>query len=241
MCDTVVSGSHPVNQLDRVICQLTFYPMLKIGSGVAAFQSELRGSYPDYHQDLLAAGMGTEPMSVSHRFSAEDNRWAVTLTASSVALETSDYRTWEDFSQRIARIIGALQAAYPDIREFTRVGLRYVNAIRRSSLNLGGCAWSRLIAAPAIAPLGLGGLTGFGTTMEFAVDTAGTQARTSVGTIVFHPGDEEGFLIDDDVFTAVKQPCGQAMACLQSFHRRSEEIFCRLTTPELQQKVGIHD
>ncbi|MFR7743585.1 MAG: TIGR04255 family protein [Acutalibacteraceae bacterium] len=66
------------------------------------------------------------------------------LTKGFIALSTYSYTRWEEFAQRLDRILAVFIETYHP-SWFTRVGLRYVNAFRRAPLGLEDCLWKELI------------------------------------------------------------------------------------------------
>jgi uncharacterized protein (TIGR04255 family) len=146
--------------LETVICQLRFPPILRIETELPArFQEAIRAQFPVLTQlGPIDPGMGFPanmlnlvksmlPVSISrtYEFSTVDGQWKVTLSKESIALECKGvYTTWEDFMGRFTAAIGALREEYaPPF--YSRIGLRYVDVVRRSRLNLQGVAWRDLL------------------------------------------------------------------------------------------------
>ena len=69
----------------------------------------------------------------NYQFISEDSQWKVSLTKGFVALSTHGYLRWEEFAKRLDRVLAALIQLYQPAY-FTRVGLRYINAIDRAAL-----------------------------------------------------------------------------------------------------------
>jgi uncharacterized protein (TIGR04255 family) len=153
------------NLLDQVICQLRFPPILKIDMQAPfEFQDIIRQSYPLYatakegQPDLSPETMVQLPPGMraisavdkmNYRFFSEDQLWTVNLASQFIALTTRAYQSWQPYRDRIDLPLRALTEIYrPSF--LSRVGLRYINVIRRSSLGLVGVPWSELIQ-PQIA------------------------------------------------------------------------------------------
>lgn len=139
-------------QLLEVICQLRFPDILKIESAEpAGFQDLIRQSYPQYEKKIeqlppqVVNGKPVPQGTVNnYQFISADGQWKVSLTKSFVALSTHGYVRWEEFAQRLDKILASFIELYQP-SWFTRVGLRYVNAFRREALGLEGCLWKELI------------------------------------------------------------------------------------------------
>ena len=130
-------------QLLEVICQLRFPDILKIEStDPAEFQDRIRGEYPQYQKKVeqlppqIVNGKPVPQGTVNnYQFISEDSQWKVSLTKGFVALSTHGYLRWEEFAKRLDRALAALIQLYQPAY-FTRVGLRYINAIDRAALGL---------------------------------------------------------------------------------------------------------
>ena len=140
------------NQLIEVICQLRFPDILKIEAQEPyAFQDAIRGEYPQYAKKVeqlppqQAGGKLTPQGTVNnYQFISADSQWKVSLTKSFIALSTHGYTRWEEFAQRLDRILAAFIQAYQPAY-FSRVGLRYINAFRKAELGLENAQWRELI------------------------------------------------------------------------------------------------
>ena len=149
------------NQLIEVICQLRFPDILKIEAQEPyAFQDAIRGEYPQYAKKVeqlppqQAGGKLTPQGTVNnYQFISADSQWKVSLTKSFIALSTHGYTRWEEFAQRLDRILAVFIETYHP-SWFTRVGLRYVNAFRRAPLGLEDCLWKELITPGFLGLMG---------------------------------------------------------------------------------------
>ena len=82
-----------------------------------------------------------------------DRQWKISLTKGFIALSTYGYTRWEEFAQRLDRILAVFIETYHP-SWFTRVGLRYVNAFRRAPLGLEDCLWKELITPGFLGLMG---------------------------------------------------------------------------------------
>ncbi|MGE0134837.1 MAG: TIGR04255 family protein [Dehalococcoidia bacterium] len=149
------------NPLAEVICQLRFSPILEIEvQPPAEFQRRIRLDYPEYAVNqraefpvadlppdlaraLNAVAQGIIDHKTAHNFVSSDGFWTVALTKDFVALSTKKYYRWEEFRRRLDLIIDAL-GVY-EVPYFTRIGLRYRDAINRTSLGIPNTSWGELL------------------------------------------------------------------------------------------------
>ena len=139
----------PVNRFPRsplalVVCQIQCedLPAMATSQVMLAIHQSLggrRGPYPIAEQvnlnrlNIHISGPVPQPPATTvtkgWRLRSEDRRWAITLLPDHVALETTNYTTWEeDFRTRISALLDALTSqGRPTIEQ--RLGLRYINRI----------------------------------------------------------------------------------------------------------------
>lgn len=226
--------------LVEVICQLRFPTILRIESGVPAdFQDRLRTMYPLFRRvsgpalpDLpvevsrMLGVMATK--QVSYVFETEDLGHSVSLSPDSLSLTSRSYERWEAFSARLQPALDALVEVYRPAF-FTRIGLRYQNAIVRSGLGVSGEPWSELISPSAIGPLSH---TFGGARIEEAHSVL--RARTADGSDGFllqsgigldEGTKEEVYVIDVDLYTDKKVEVSDVSSYLARFNYRAGRAF----------------
>ena len=151
------------NPLEQVICQFRFPPILKIDTQIPAeFQDAIREEFPmyletkEYPPELpaellaqlppeLANSVPVTPTNrMNYKFFTPDEKWNVNLTNNFLAVTCFEYDRWENFRRHIELPLKVLIDIYkPSL--FSRIGLRYVNVIKRSELGLNEIGWSQLI------------------------------------------------------------------------------------------------
>lgn len=153
--------------LALVVAQLQFPAIISVQTDetlLARFQDQIRSRYP-YLFFGQQFGLNIGPQGVEqqqtpsriYQFADAEQRWMVTLTANSISLEARDYTDYEDFSERLLRILASAREVYKiDIRQ--RLGLRYVNEIRHQNAQSPG-DWSSLINPQLLGPLAETGLS----------------------------------------------------------------------------------
>lgn len=127
------------------------FPLLERGPAPVMLPSWPQAQAPQIPAELvrlLTAGAA----AVSYRFLTEDRRITLSLTPNSINLTASVYSHWDDFKKLFKIPFGALVNIYRPAF-FMRVGLRYINAINRSDLQLQDIPWSRLLRSEILGEL----------------------------------------------------------------------------------------
>jgi uncharacterized protein (TIGR04255 family) len=231
------------NMLETVICQLRFPPVLRIETELpAAFQEHIRAQYPILTQlgpidtaagfpaDVLNLVKSMLPISVSrsYQFSSEDGHWRVTLSKESLALEClGAYTTWEDFMRRFTVAIDALRREYTPVF-FSRVGLRYVDIIRRSRLNLATVPWRDLLnpqIAGELASEISDDVQEAGHVLVVRLNERGDRVRMNHGIVRTQDSNEASYLIDNDFYSEQRTEIDNVTSRLDELHRESGNCF----------------
>ena len=247
------------SQLVEVICQLRCPEILKIDAEApAAFQERIRRDYPQYEKKIeqlpprMVNGAPVPQGSVNnYQFISERGQWKVSLTKGFIALSTYGYTRWEDFAQRLDKILAAFIETYHP-SWFTRVGLRYVNAFRREALGLEDCLWKELITP------GYLGLMADEDAQETAFmkdeQTAtlqmpgGAKANVKCGPGLLRKvnnrtretTEEKVFMLDLDLFMDSKLELGHAVPALNIVHENAGSLFRAAITDTLADAMDPH-
>ena len=118
------------NFIKTAVCELRFPTLLEFeAKPPVQLQKELRKEYPHYEPAQAVrvgpAGVGRE---TQYLFKSRKKDWTVAFKASAIALETTCYTNFAEFSQRLEKLF-AKSRVLLDTDFFTRVGLRYINQI----------------------------------------------------------------------------------------------------------------
>ena len=240
------------NPLEEVICQLRFPPILRIDSGnLADFQDAVRDEYPLYSEEeqiseipipeplagVMKIGQGSNSVK---RFSSADNLWTVALAQNFIALTTTRYDRWEGFRTRMRSAVDALEAIYKPAF-YTRVGLRYIDVIRRSQLGLGEVPWSELLAPNILSEVG--------SKLENAVKEVKHEAVIGLGNArgdvrVRHglktdgTTGEQTYYIDADLYTNQRTECNATNDQLDYFNTQAARFFRWCLTERLHKAMA---
>ena len=241
------------NPLDRVICQLRFPPILRIDTEVPAqFQERIRKDFPDFCEkeeltlprkirqelpvELLGRIMPSE--TKNYEFSSENALWKINLTRTFVALTTRKYRKWEEFKGRLDAPLGGLIEIY-EPAHFSRIGLRYIDVIKRSELDLDGVDWSELLQPYILGLLGSSTINkqvqSLEAKYEIRLDDQGGIVRIVTGLV--EEDKEVCFLIDTDFYDTRKTDTSEVVNKLENFHVLASRLIQWLITKRLHKAM----
>lgn len=135
------------NFIRTAVCELRFPTLFEIerSEPPLALARALRKEYPMYElQDDLNVSVGRVAKSRAHLFISKKSKWKVSLRSSAISLETSHYDSFPEFRDRLAFILdGAKKIIDSDF--FTRIGLRYINAVPFNGEDIGEWINSSLV------------------------------------------------------------------------------------------------
>lgn len=234
------------NPLDLVVCQLRFPPILKIDAEIPyAFQERINDHFPFYSETgeinikiNQPKGEQIPPELVkeivksqgykTHTFQSEDKNWIITLTRIFISLTTKNYLRWEEFLEKLNTPLQALYELY-DPKFYTRVGLRYINIIERSKLNLENTAWSELLNAHILGLLGSNEISSkisaFENKYELKLSDDESIVRIITELVKSIETDKIAYKLDFDFYNTNKTGREEAMDKLNFFNARSSRLI----------------
>lgn len=234
------------NPLDQVICQLRFPPILKIDAEVPAeFQERVRKDFPNFSEtskwnvELPPGIRGQVPSEAlqqalqssgnrNYEFSSEDRQWSINLTRGFVALTAKKYEHWQLFKDHLQIPLRALIDIYAP-RYFSRLGLRYVDVIRRSALNLSNVDWSELLQphiSGILRSVEVGShVKNFESTYEIGLSDGQSMARISTRFVDSVDHSEICYMIDSDFYTSQRTDIESATQRLDYFSVCGARLF----------------
>jgi len=245
------------NPLDKVICQLRFPPILKIDTKVPdEFQERIRDSFPEFSEKaeiklpIFKSAQKDTPAEVlqsitptgnkNYEFSSEDKVWTINLTRTFLALSTKNYKRREDFRAHLDAPLQAFIEIY-NPSAFSRVGLRYIDIIRRSDLNLNGIPWSELLKPHVLWLLGSSdvneNIRSFQAQCEIKLEDETSIARVMTGLVDGQESNEECFMIDTDFYTSKKTAITDVGSKLDFFHTQGSRLIQWLITKRLHEAM----
>ena len=248
--DRVIYNKKP---LDTVICQARFPTILRIDTEIpSAFQEKLLPEYinlTEGQEVVVDIRLGnkpvvptedikqiTAPAIKNYEFASEDNKWKVNLTRTFISLSTTDYHIWEEFKTRFASVLDAFIDVYKPVL-FTRIGLRYIDVIVRSKLDLDNIDWEELIKPPFLGILASPELKDsvkhFQSTSIIDLENDQGVARVNAGTVKSTESAETSFMIDSDFYELKRKEKEELLNKLDSFHSMASGLFRMCITDRL--------
>lgn len=242
------------NPLSQVICQLRFPTILRIDSQLPVeFQEQIRNEYPILEEKVenplnipnmpaeIAQLIPETSRKPAFDFISADEEWIVSLTSSFLALTARNYVRWESFEEHLRAPFNALVEEYSPTF-FTRIGLRYQNVIRKSTLNIDEqVPWSELLKPQIAGEMVSAEIESSirersSNVLVDLVENLG-QVRIRHGLARIQDTDEIGYLIDNDFFTERRTDHGGTFSTLEQFHNRSGRLFRWCITERLHEAM----
>ena len=238
------------NPLVEVICQLRFQRILRIeAEPPAAFQESIRAAYPKLRElhtlripDELAQLIGMDVGASSQRsfeFTDPTDTWKVSLTSGFVAVSTTAYVRWEEFSRKLTEVMDALGASY-GLTSFTRIGLRYRDVLRRSTVGLLDVPWTDLLKPELLGELKL---VDFASSVReshrqivLSLDYDDAAVRFAHG--LMNDEQEQCYWIDADFARDHETERSDAGPILDKFNSESGRLFRWCITQRLHDAMG---
>ena len=211
------------NFVKTAVCELRFPVLyeLEAAQPPLAFARALRKEYPSHElREAVQISLGSRSSRGAahvHVFQSKQGRWSVTLRSSSLSLETARYSAFAEFQERLGHIIETCQS-FIDSDFFTRVGIRYINALPYDRGQI--ASWLNPLLAPAL-------VTGvYGDVSEYAQQVRGT---TPDGGYYMQSGlaqSDQGpaYLVDLD-FYADDVEVKSSLNTVRKLHERQYEMF----------------
>jgi uncharacterized protein (TIGR04255 family) len=138
--------------LRLVIGQLRFtiMPRFEQRGFIADFQEAIRAEYPKASRENVVAyqlsspGINSAASDTAWRFSSKDLLWAVVINETALTLETRNYRSIQDFTERFQHLLEVGQETL-DIADCLRLGLRYMVELRHPAATETLKDWQELL------------------------------------------------------------------------------------------------
>lgn len=239
--------------LIETICQIRFPTILSIGSTTPAqFQEAIREDFPRYAAKeeqqpprVVNGKLEQVPPITNYTFISTDGLWKINLTQNFIALSTLRYGHWEEFAQKLDKILALFIQIYQPAF-FERIGLRYINAISRNRLGLQDELWDDLINSPFIGILDQPDVDET-QTAKCALDVElnlgdNRHLKLHAGPGILGNGKQDPepkFILDNDFSVIEKEiPIQRLAEDLNVLHDYAVRIFNAAITRELHDAMG---
>ncbi|NQU35618.1 MAG: TIGR04255 family protein [Bacteroidetes bacterium] len=232
------------NPLDQVICQLRFPAILKISAEIPfEFQEKIREQFPEFSElSELSINIPNaenqipaEILKSAHRssnnrnyeFFSEDKQWKINLTNNFFALSSFNYKNWEEFSDRLKLPFAAFLDIYKPKR-FSRIGLRYIDVIKRSKLGLEKIEWDDLLKPYFLGVLASPegkNVQSFENRYEIRLSDNESTVNLVTRLVKDSKDNEECFMIDSDFFSVINTDISEVPEKLCYFNKRASRLL----------------
>ncbi len=222
------------NFIQTAVCELRFPTLLEFETQPPTqLQKALRKDYP-YYEPRQAVNVRPETVNREARylFKSRKKDWTISFKSYAIALETNRYTSFEEFLTRFRHLLTKSQPLL-DTDFFTRVGLRYVDAIPVENDNLSG--WVRDDLVPPL----IKGV--YGTVEQFAQEVRGF---TDVGRYTFKHGtlaktqdEPKVYHLDFDFYEENVQFDG-VLPLIEQFNQLSFRFFQWAIGPKALERLG---
>lgn len=229
----------PNSPLVEVAVEFRFPGELRLLSRWAAVQAELRGAFPKLF--VPAVIPGTAPLLQHLQLSNDDRSHIVLLAVNSFGLATKKYKDFEWFRTEFRRAYDGFQK-HAEIGHFTRLGLRYVNALppefpgTRLPGQLHPClrlrieGWEGLPREPNTPTTFVYNGSVGGLTLRTALQETGPELVVGESAELVAPG----IRLDLDCFQTGRCPADRVPEFVEEAHRVIEDAFFGLITSEYE-------
>ncbi len=213
--------------LRTVVCEFRFPTLMELGGDKppASLVKALRHEYPilDFSNEVtLHLGSAAQGTAKAHLLRSSRGGWLISLRDSAISLEAKNYPGFDEFRRRVEAVVSA-SAEVIDAEFFTRVGLRYVNAITQTDNPVAG--W---VNGDLVAPVASGAFFGISESsgrLTLGADDGGCVLQ--YGLKASSDKDDNlsvEYLIDIDTHRT-DVPVSDAMSIVDSLHAQAFSIF----------------
>ncbi|RRI02378.1 TIGR04255 family protein [Mesorhizobium tamadayense] len=238
-----------------VICQVRFPTILRIESQVPSeFQDAIRSMFPIFERTQMSGipddlppevarmiGIAAQ-QPVSYRFQTEDRLCTVSLEPGSLSLTSTNYRRWEEFTRFLNPPLEALIDTYkPSF--FSRIGLRYQNAIVPTEIGLADVPWADIISSNILGELrqqrfGRGEIREAHRLLRIVSDETKEGIFLQHGLGKVGPAQSNAYIIDIDCYSDQKAEVHDALPHLNRFNYRARRAFRWCVSDQLHSALG---
>ena len=170
----------------------------------------------------------------NYSFISIDETYKVNLTSTFIAISTRKYTQWEEFSVKVEQVVKAFQEVY-EVPFYTRIGLRYIDVIQRSVLNLTSEKWSDLIKPHVLGIVTQfeDGMNSYVSQAEFKDPTDDICTKTHFELVNVNNSNENSLLIDCDYFKTEMVNIESMMDVATVLHNHSSNFLMTAITDKL--------
>lgn len=231
-----------VNPIIATELHVQFPPVLTIASRVPdEYQGRLRGWLPQYASETIRLVTGQDVLQ--HRFSASDESELLFLRQDALTYQASSYESWERFFASWNRYVTPLVEIYK-IESLAGFGLRYVDAIKRSSIDAQDQEWKDLIRPELLGELSVAeatirnGVQARTVDLTVQLNSEGEAARIIHGLARDPETKEEVYIINANFTCTELTDFSRHEERLSRLKRHAGRFFRWAITDELRNRLG---
>lgn len=239
--------------LVEVVFQLRFPTILSINSTQPFFfQDKIRDRYPFFEDQLeeygdvvldtqlKKAAMRKMGENKNYSFISTDHMKKINLTPSFISFSSMAYEQWEIFREDIEGIIPIFEEIYRPIF-YTRIGLRYIDVITRSKLDLINVKWTELIKSHVLGMITEeheDGVNNYISETEYKTKVNDVLSKTHFELVQMNDQSEISFLIDCDYYILKTIKIEQVKEKSEALHDASSHFIQSAITNRLHNAMG---
>jgi len=230
------------NPVINAICQFRFPSILKIDSEIPVeFQNKIIKRFPLYNEkieithqfglpstpDLLSQLSSKSTSQKNHEFLTEENHFKINLTRNFITLSTSKYEKWETFLGALTFVLSQFNEIYSP-PYFSRIGLRYIDVFKKSSLNLTDKKWMDLIKPEFLGLLSsdcCDNIESYESTSEIKLADNISMVRLVTSLVKDPENNEVFFMADSDFYNTQKSVYCDSWEKLNFLHDRATRLI----------------
>ncbi len=124
------SVRYSTNFIKSAVCELKFPVLLELEEKLPVeIQKALKKKYPIFSiSKTYTLGGDDQIESRRYLFKSKLGDWTVSLRPSALSIETRNYTDFSEFIERLKSVLDAI-GSFLDTNFYTRIGLRYINAV----------------------------------------------------------------------------------------------------------------
>ncbi|WP_163098004.1 TIGR04255 family protein [Acidithiobacillus ferrianus] len=120
--------------VQTAVCEIRFPTILEFANPDPPIQivKSLRRDYPilnAQNEIKLGVNSGKSSTKITHEFATTNRKWTLSVKQSSIVFQANAYHNYSDFKARFLKAFDSIKDSL-DADFLTRIGLRYVNAIK---------------------------------------------------------------------------------------------------------------
>jgi len=250
------------NQIIEMVCQLRFSTILRLNSDsdelLSKFQEKIKDNYPNYKMidesvfDVKMDGQEKEIESITpqilrnniknHTFESADGKERINLTCNFISFSTRKYVSWKEFEEEFIKILDKFANIY-GVKNFNRVGIRYINAFSKHELGINEEeSWKGYISDELIGlSIKYDNVKVYNSKIEIPFED-NIQMRILYGLGTKQKLDKTSlpvFIIDKDTYKLgnIEKSCVNDI--LKVLHKHNSEVFEQLIKEKLREKMGV--